>query len=548
LIFHGYLLRGTGSNVYNASLAQALAGLGHEVHLVCQDRDAGSLDWVDAVGSWNGGRLEVTTTSSAAADGTGSVTAYTPDIGRLLPVYVHDRYDGFEVKTFGELSDSELDAYLTANVAAVRDVAAGAGGVDAALANHLVMGPAILARAALGAAGTGPPGFAVKIHGSALEFTVRREPERFLPYAREGLTGAAGVLVGSRHTAEVLWETVADEALPARTRLGPPGVDVDLFAMRERHEADQGVRELAADLSGEVSAELSAGVGREALHYATEIAQPPRGDDFGRDLPAAAAAVAAFAVAAGPRVIFVGKLIRTKGVDLLLAAWPLVASRHRGAHLLIVGFGEALAQTERLWSALAAGDLDEARAIARAGGDQGGLKLLDAFLSSLPPGYVDAGRAAAGSVSFAGRLEHGEVARVMPAADAMVVPSTFPEAFGMVAAEAAAAGVLPICADHSGLHEVAASLAERVPVEVAPLLAFDLGDGAVDAIANRLNSWLRLPQPVRERTRIDIARTVAERWSWKGVAASVLAASSGDLGEIPVVPPASTADRRAADD
>ena len=38
LIFHGYLLRGTGSNIYNANLARALAGLGHEVHLFCQDR------------------------------------------------------------------------------------------------------------------------------------------------------------------------------------------------------------------------------------------------------------------------------------------------------------------------------------------------------------------------------------------------------------------------------------------------------------------------------------------------------------------------------
>ena len=28
LIFHGYLLHGTGSNIYNASLARALAGLG----------------------------------------------------------------------------------------------------------------------------------------------------------------------------------------------------------------------------------------------------------------------------------------------------------------------------------------------------------------------------------------------------------------------------------------------------------------------------------------------------------------------------------------
>ena len=47
LIFHGYLLRGTGSNVYNASLARALAGLGHEVHLLCQDRLAHELAWVD---------------------------------------------------------------------------------------------------------------------------------------------------------------------------------------------------------------------------------------------------------------------------------------------------------------------------------------------------------------------------------------------------------------------------------------------------------------------------------------------------------------------
>src|SRR4249919_3791193 len=59
LIFHGYLLRGTGSNVYNASLAQALAGQGHEVHLLCQDRHAAELDWVDSVGDWDGGSLQV---------------------------------------------------------------------------------------------------------------------------------------------------------------------------------------------------------------------------------------------------------------------------------------------------------------------------------------------------------------------------------------------------------------------------------------------------------------------------------------------------------
>ena len=79
LVFHGYLLRGTGSNVYNASLARALATLGHEVHLLCQDREPPELEPPRAPGS---------------------VTVHTPDIGALLPVYVHDTYEGFEVKTF----------------------------------------------------------------------------------------------------------------------------------------------------------------------------------------------------------------------------------------------------------------------------------------------------------------------------------------------------------------------------------------------------------------------------------------------------------------
>src|ERR1700749_2512045 len=105
LIFHGYMLRGTGSNIYNVNLAPALARLGHEVHLLCQDRE------VELPG----------------------VTIHNPEIDGLLPVYVKDPYPGFEVKAFPELSEAELDRYLEANVAAVREVAAATGGIDAAL-------------------------------------------------------------------------------------------------------------------------------------------------------------------------------------------------------------------------------------------------------------------------------------------------------------------------------------------------------------------------------------------------------------------------------
>src|SRR4051794_32830301 len=152
------------------------------------------------------------------------VTAYTPDIGRVLPVYVADEYEGFDARPYPDLSDDEVEHYISANAAAVRDVAERAD-IEIGLANHLVMGPVILAR------GLDVP-YAVKVHGSALTYTVAPHRERFLPYAEEGLARASAVLVGSRHTAEGLWEVMGDPALPDKTRLGPPGVDADAFIPR----------------------------------------------------------------------------------------------------------------------------------------------------------------------------------------------------------------------------------------------------------------------------------------------------------------------------
>jgi glycosyltransferase involved in cell wall biosynthesis len=518
LVFHGYLLRGTGSNVYNASLAQALARLGHQVHLLCQDCEVASLPWIRAVGRWRQGRLQVEETG-VKSQRVGRVIAYLPEIGHTLPVYVADTYEGFEARPFPDLSDEEIEHYVEANVAAVRDVARAAGELGAALANHLVMGPAILARAGIGAR-EGGPGFAVKIHGSALEYTVKPHRPRFLPYAREGLGAASGVLVGSRHTAESLWEAMADNDLRARTRLGPPGVDTDLFKPIPRRESGPRLRELAAELE-------AAGADPGA---------------WGRDPRRASRALASFADTRGPRVLFVGKLIVSKGIDLLLAAWPLIVASNPGARLLMVGFGEYSDAAQRLWEALAGGDLATAREIAVSGrelegGPKGRLRFLSRFLALAPEGYVEAAMAAGGSVGFAGRLEHEEVGRLVPAVDALVFPSTFPEAFGMVAAEAAAAGVLPISAGHSGLAEVSHALAEALPAGVADLVSFPLDDGAIAAIAARVNAWLALDDGVGRPAREALRATVERLWSWRGVARGVVAASRGQLDKLPLVPP-----------
>jgi glycosyltransferase involved in cell wall biosynthesis len=144
-------------------------------------------------------------------------------------------------------------------------------------------------------------------------------------------------------------------------------------------------------------------------------------------------------------------------------------------------------------------------------------------------GYADAARRTAGTVVFTGRLEHADLAELLPACEAQVVPSTFPEAFGMVAAEAAACGVLPISADHSGLAEVSRRLAAAVPPAAAPWLSFRLGAGAVDALAANLVAWLEAPPALREATRSALAAVAGEEYSWEGVASGVLAAAAGRL-------------------
>src|SRR5215212_369013 len=436
LIFHGYLLRGTGSNVYNASLCRALVRAGHEVHLFCQDKAPPEL----------------------------GCAIHVPDIHGVLPVYVADRYEGFEAIPFPALSDEQLGRYLEANVAAVREVAERAR-PDLALANHLVMGPVILARAL---AGRVP--YAVKVHGSALEYTVR-----------------------------------------------PPRVDVDAFRPLDPGEAAERLTALAERLEGGQAAAWGGEAGAAA-----EL----RRLDPGSDRP----------------VAFVGKLIVSKGVDLLIAAWPLVLAEVPAARLLVVGFGEYREGLERLLGALASGDLDGAREVAARGrqlegGPPGELAHLASFLDGLEGerrrAYLSAAPGLTEGVGFTGRLEHEDLPALLPACEALVMPSTFPEAFGMVAAEAAACGALPLSAAHSGMAEVTATLAPALDRDLRDLMWFRVGPGSVEEIASKTVAWLRLEAGRRERARRALAELARARYSWHSVAEGVVKAALGRLDDLP---------------
>ena len=411
LLWHGYLLGGTGSNVYTRQLARAWTRAGHAVTVFSQEPRPGAYDL-------------------------GGAPVVRPDVGGLLPVFVLDRYEGYEVRLVQDCRADELERWVEANARALRAHLP----ADLVFCNHVLLGgPVGLASGAR---------FAVKAHGSELEYTMRANPA-LAAWGRDCLQQAAATFVGSAHVRRVL-EDVCGHV--DRVHEVPPGVDIDDWRPEERAPAlDALLAEARRDPPNPANAE-------ERL--------PDQGN---------AERLARFLQGDRPTVVYFGKLIRNKGVQVLLQALDGVDAR-----AVVVGFGDYRAELEQ-----------------RAGED----------------------------VLFTGPLEHRHLVHLLALADACVVPSIFPEAFGMVAAEAAATGCPPLVARHSGLAEIAAGLAEEYPPELRHLAGFSTGDA--DDLRAKLTELLTLGPSDRVAIRAAARRAAVERWSWTGVARRLLEPLAG---------------------
>jgi glycosyltransferase involved in cell wall biosynthesis len=406
LLWHGYLLGGTGSNVYTRALAREWSLAGHDVTVFCQERRPADYDLAGA-------------------------TVVRPDIGGLLPTFVLDRYEGLEVRLLQDFTPAERLRYVELNASALREHLP----ADLVFANHVLLGGPV--GAASGAH------YAVKAHGSELEYSMRGRPE-LERWGAESLAGAAATFVGSAHIRRVLEEVCGHVE---RVHEVPPGVDVDEFRPEPRDEALRALVEEARR-------------------------DPPNPDNAEERLPdeGNAESLADFLAADEPTVVYFGKLIRNKGVHLLLEAL-----RGLDARAVVVGFGDYRSELEAME----------------------------------PPRTL-----------FTGPLEHRHLVHLLPLADVSVVPSIFPEAFGMVAAEAAAAGTPPLVARHSGLAEIAAGLEETYPPEHRGLASFETGD--VADLRAKLEALLVLPADERRRLGLLAREATVLRWSWSGVAQRLL--------------------------
>jgi glycosyltransferase involved in cell wall biosynthesis len=407
LLWHGYLLGGTGSNVYTRQLAREWSRAGHDVTVFAQEPRPEQYDL-------------------------GGATTVRPDVGGLLPVFVLDRYEGYRVALLQDCTRAELDDWVGANALALRAHLP----ADLVFCNHVLLGGAV-------GAATGAP-YSVKAHGSELEYSMRGRPA-LESWGREVLASARVTFVGSGHIRDVLEEVCGHVE---RVQEVPPGVDVDEWRPKPRPAA-------LADLLDEARRD------------------PPNPGNADERLPDErnAERLAAFLAGDEPTVVYFGKLLENKGVHVLLEALEGIEAR-----AVIVGFGDYRGPLEEL--------ADPARTL------------------------------------FTGPLEHRHLVHLLAYADVCVVPSIFPEAFGMVAAEAAAAGCPPIVARHSGLAEVAEGLEATYPPDLRDLASFRSGDAA--DLREKLRALLALAPDDRAGLSSAAREAAVERWSWGSAAARLL--------------------------
>ena len=189
-ILHGYLLEGSGSNLWTRSVVESLCRQGETVHLMAQENHPERYPFIaEARRYLPGGAAETFYRREGGPDGGGCVL-HKPALGDTLPVYVWDKYEEFSnVVPMVDLPDAAIDDYLERNVAALLRIVR-ENPVTAIHANHAVLMSVVAQRVS---AATGIP-FTIMPHGSALEYAVKRD-ERFLRRAPDAFAAAGLVFV-----------------------------------------------------------------------------------------------------------------------------------------------------------------------------------------------------------------------------------------------------------------------------------------------------------------------------------------------------------------
>lgn len=531
-ILHGYLLEGSGSNLWTRSVVEALCREGETVHLVCQEPHPERYDCIaESYRYHRDGRVETMFTRDVPYRG--RCIMHKPQLGDMIPVYVWDKYEEYpNAVPMINLDDEAIADHVAWNVQVVRGVVE-RHPIHAMHANHAVLMSVVAQRVS---EATGVP-YAIMPHGSALEYVLKRD-ERFLRMATEAFGGASRIFVhGDEMRARVRSIIRELPGFAEKASILPLGVHTWQFTPVPRERRREKVGRLLVSLAGKPRGRRAAQLRQmiEALPQQRTVEALRalfRSMTYDAKLPDedVEEKISILDWEHDAILLYVGRLISAKGVQSGIAALPLLLAEDPGVRLLVVGHGPLREPLEALLWAMEQGDRELAELIVAQGqlleGTPDGevqraeLGQVGAFFRELEEkGELDRYFALAKEhvrrdrVVFMGYLTHTELQHLFPCCDAGIFPSVVKEAGPLVFLEALASGCFPLGTYFAGMRASIDAIADTLPPHIVDAMKLDVDDTVADIVAN-VHAALRFGTRYKD----VLSRTAQERYDWTSVA------------------------------
>lgn len=494
LFWHGYLLHGSGSNIFTLNVVEEFLKK-NNVYLFSQERNWNGIEKI-------GSHLVMDENQNLSLEKDFKRKGFvgvTPYIGDLLPVFVYDDYDGFEVKTFDNLTDEELERYIDLNVKAMISFLE-KNKIDVIYCNHFAIAPYIMKKVQ---EKTGVP-YVVIGHGSSLNYIISRD-KRYMELSYDGFLDSQNVVVQSEYIRDRSMEIYEKKEFftDPRFKIIPSGVNFEQFnrlmtdeefkkVVEKKLVFSNGPTKITYDKYYEQIKKLR---DTEDIKKIIDIEENKiEYRDIDRDLLSKIPPYRD----EEPAILYIGKLIISKGVQILLMSLPYIFQKNPNTIVSIVGYGKFRPTLELLLRGLMEGNKGLIEVLVKNGGylenkKEGSLEYIEYFLEKLiKEGKLDeylnlAKKINLDNVVFLGKLGHDTLPHIIKKHNLIVVPSIFPESFGMVSIEGMSQGLIPIVSNHSGLKEIISFKENLVDLDR------NIVEGFEKAINNNLKKLKEIP-------------------------------------------------------
>lgn len=529
-ILHGYLLEGSGSNIWTRSILKSLCENGETVHLICQENHPENYDFIAQCHFYYDDSFETKLDRNVPYKG--KCIMHKPQLGDVLPVYVWDKYEEFSsVVPMVELSNFAIEDYIQRNTKVVLKIVNDYG-LTALHVNHAVLMSVVANRVNKV---TSIP-FAIMPHGSAIEYAVKKD-KRFLDFATTAFDSAQKIFVVSDEMRDRM--SAIFPSLPnlnhKMTRLNL-GVDTSIFEPilpelriknieklfqklkgipRGKNDNQSSVlrNKLRSDLDlKELSEIISSAADYNTKNPDVFVETKLKNIDWVRD----------------KIILFVGRLMTGKGIQSAIASLPLILDQHQNTRLIIVGHGPlrevmeiflwALQNDERklvqkiiTWGKSLEGNPNEDSSFEEILSFYNQLEKNNELNSYFEKAHKNL---SSDNVIFTGYLGHKELRYLYPCCDVAIFPSLVMEAGPLVFLEALASGCFPLGTYFGGMAINIDSISNRLPKEDADLMKISIkNDEMLFDIVQKINGAFLLDG----KHRSTLSKTAQELYDWKSI-------------------------------